>query len=361
MSLSTVRRRAFWIAALALVAVATPLTGILYNRSSRGGPSSQETKGNPDASASSGEVVVCFGQVDLEHGVTALYPLQPGRVVKVLVREGQTVDAGTILIQLEDGVAKSRVAEAQAALDEAKLRLDQAHQLPQQHQSRIAQQKDAVEAMRRRLSAARHQFDRQKKLVEKQLVDANDLAVSEDHVRELEAMLRGEEKRLADLNRQNPADDEKRAEKEVALMTARREQAQIGLEECALKAPRRGSVLRLLVGPGDVLSSQPKQPAIQFAIEEPQIVRAEVEQEFVGRVAVGQPVVVEDESNTERAWRGKVARVSNWVTQRRSVMHEPMQFTDVRTVETVVTLDSGQPPLRIGQRVRVRVGAEMSR
>ena len=32
---------------------------------------------------------------------------------------------------------------------------------------------------------------------------------------------------------------------------------------------------------------------------------------------------------------------------------EPLQFNDVRTLECIVTLDPGQPPLRIGQRVRV--------
>ena len=114
------------------------------------------------------------------------------------------------------------------------------------------------------------------------------LAVSEDHVREVEAMLHGEEKRLEDLKRQDIENDIHRAEKEVAIMKARRDQARFALEECVLKAPRRGSVLRLLVGPGDVLSSQPKQPAVQFAIEGPLIVRADVEQEFVGRIAVGQ-------------------------------------------------------------------------
>ena len=32
---------------------------------------------------------------------------------------------------------------------------------------------------------------------------------------------------------------------------------------------------------------------------------------------------------------------------------EPLQFNDVRTLECIVTLDPDQPPLRIGQRVRV--------
>src|SRR6185437_10677088 len=154
-----------------------------------------------------------------------------------------------------------------------------------------------------------------------------------------------------------PADDQRRAEKEVAVMRARRDQARFALEDCTLKAPRRGTVLRLLVGPGDVLSSQAKRPAVQFAIEGRQVVRADVAQEFIGRVSVGQAVLVEDEARSGKVWRGKVERISNWITQRRSVMQQPFEFNDVRTVETLITLDSGQPPLRIGQRVRVRIGS----
>jgi multidrug resistance efflux pump len=248
------------------------------------------------------------------------------------------------------------VAEAQAALDAAKLRLDQARKMPEQHRSRISQQQDAVEAMRRRRDAAQHQFDRQKELAKKQLVDANDLTVSEDKVREVQAMLRGEEKRLDELKKQDPLDDERRSEKDVAMMQARLDQARFALGDCILKAPRRGTVLRVLVGPGDVLSSQPKQPAVQFAIEGPQVVRANVEQEFIGRVETGQTALITDETDSGAVWRGKVERVSNWITQRRSVLQEPFEFNDVRTVETLITLEPSQPPLRIGQRVRVRIG-----
>ena len=357
MNRTSTSRRLLWVLLLLLIAAGTPAAGLLFSYSSRGEPPSPSQSRDKSASNTTGAGgVVCFGQVDLEHGVTAIFPVQPGRVAEVLVQEGQTVSEGTPLIRLEDRLARSRLAEAEAALEESEIRLNQARKAPRQQRSRVAQQQDAVEAMRGRLSAARHQLARQQELQKKQLVDANDLAVSEDHVRELEAMLRGEEKRLEELKDHDPAEDIRRAEKEVAVMRARREQAQIGLDDCVLKAPRKGTVLRLLAGPGDVLSGQPKQPAVQFAIEGRQVVRADVEQEFIGRVAVGQSVQVEDESNAGRVWRGRVERVANWITQRRAVMQEPFEFNDVRTIETLITLDANQPPLRIGQRVRVRIG-----
>ncbi|MHB1423462.1 MAG: HlyD family secretion protein [Gemmataceae bacterium] len=354
MKRSSTPRRAWWLLLLVLLAACTPAAGLLFSYSSRGVPSADNAR-NHEKSASSSEIV-CFGQVDLLHGVTALFPLQPGRVVAVLVEEGQIVDRGTVLVRLEDGAARSRVAEARAALDETELRLKQTRKLPKEQLDRIDQQQDAVEAMKNRLAAARHQHSRQSKWVKDKLADANDLAVSEDRVKELEAMLRGEEKRLDELKRRDIADDIRRAEKEVEVMKARLDQARFALEECVLKAPTRGSVLRLLVGPGDVLGSQAKQPAVQFAGEGPLVVRADAEQASINRDLVGETVQVEDESHSDLKWSGKVRRVANWITQRRSVLNEPFQLNDVPTVEVLITLDSDKPALRIGQRVRVHIG-----
>jgi hypothetical protein len=115
-------------------------------------------------------------------------------------------------------------------------------------------------------------------------------------------------------------------------------------------------VLRLHVGPGEVLTGQAKQPAVVFAADGPQIIRAEVEQEFAGRVKPGQPALVQDETDSSLTWRGQVEYVSGWFTKGRSVSPDPFGFNDVRTVESRVSLEPGQPPLRLGQRVRVTVG-----
>jgi multidrug resistance efflux pump len=300
--------------------------------------------------------VVCFGTADLENGVASLSPLQPGRVVEVLVQENQTVAAGTVLLRLEDDLARSRLTEAQAALEAAQVQLAQARKQPEAQRGRIAQQRDSVQAMAYKVSAARRMLERQQHLLQSRLTTSQEAAAAEDQVKELEALERAEKQRLADLETQDPENDMRRAEKEVAVLQAKREQARLGLEECRLRAPMAGTVLRLLVGPGDLVGGLPKQPAVLFAADTPLVVRAEVEQEFAGRLAVGQTVVVQDEASSDGTWHGRVSRIARWYSQRRTVLNTPLQMTDVRTVECLISLDKGQAPLRIGQRVRVLVG-----
>ena len=107
-----------------------------------------------------------------------------------------------------------------------------------------------------------------------------------------------------------------------------------------------------------MIAGEPRQPPIEFCPGGPRIIRAEVEQEFVGRVAAGQPALIKDDVQPGSTWQGKVTRVADWYAQRRPILHDPSLFTDVRTVEILIAVDPGQPPLRIGQRVRVTIGQE---
>ena len=218
--------------------------------------------------------------MDLEHGVASLYPLQPGRVAEVLVAENQEVTQGAELLRLEDGIARSRLAEAEAAVELAQLQLRQARKQPELHRSRIAQQQAMRDAMDSRVAAARRVLAREEKLAKSAIITESDRSISEEKIRELEALERAEAERLAELEAQDVEVEVRRAEYELKAAEARREQARLALEECRVRAPRPGTVLRILVGPGDVLGGQPGQPAVLFAADGPQVIRATVEQEF---------------------------------------------------------------------------------
>jgi len=300
--------------------------------------------------------VACFGHVDVKHGVTSLYPTQPGRVAEVLVEENQPVKAGTMLLRLEDSAAHLRVQEAEADLKSARIQLVEARKRPRQHQSRLAQMRAAVDALNNRLAAAQCVRDDKAELYARQLIRKTDFDVSSNQVKEVEALLQAERAKLAELQLLDPAADVGRAEEEVKARQARLQQAQEALKECGLQAPTDGKVLRVLVGRGEMLGAVPKQAAILFCPDGPRIIRAEVEQEFASHVQISQPASIRDDSNEPTVWRGRVIALSDWYTQRRSVLQEPLQVNDVRTLECLIALDPGQPPLRIGQRVRVLIG-----
>jgi HlyD family secretion protein len=297
--------------------------------------------------------VVCVGHVDTERGVSALSPLQSGRVAQILVSEGQAVKAGAVLLRLDEGMARNRVQEADQDLKASLAQRVQVKQAPAQHQAKVAQQQALIEVMQRRLSAAEHALAVKQKLRKDNFLNAEELHGAADLVDELRAAVRAEQQKLQELRLVDPQVLVARAEAEAAAKQARLDQARQGLEECTLRAPMDGTVLRIHVSPGDVLGPQAKQPAVLFCPAGPRVVRAEVEQEYASRVKAGQVALIQDDTRAEDRWRGKVLRVSDWYTQRRSVMQDPLQLNDVRTLECIIAVEAGQPAVRIGQRVRV--------
>jgi multidrug resistance efflux pump len=311
-----------------------------------------------DGAARPGRGVVCFGYVDMEHGITSLYPLAPGRVTRVEVRENQEVEAGQVLVRLDDYQARRKVREAEADLVAAQEQLGQARKMPEQHRARLTQQRAAIKAVQHRLEGARLLLTRKRDLVDKQLLHAAEADAAEALVQELQALERAEKSKLAELELNDPSVGVRSACANVSAKEARLDQARRVVEDCALKAPEAGTVLRLLANPGDVLGTPPKQPAVLFCPRGRRIIRAEVEQEFAGRVAIDQVASIQDDATSGTIWRGRVLRISDWYTQRRSIMPEPNQLNDVRTLECLIALDDPKAPLRIGQRVRVTLRAK---
>lgn len=308
----------------------------------------------PELAAAEG--VICFGHVDLEHGVASLHPLTPGRVVEVAVQEGDAVQAGAVLVRLDSRAARARLREAEADVRAAEDQLAQTRTLPRHHERKVAQQRAALEAVRHRLEAAEILLAHKRTLAKDRLVGADDVRVAQAQVDELQAVQAGEREKARELELDDPAEPVRRAQLQLEVRRLRVEEARREEGECALTAPADGTVLRVLVNAGDVLGTQAAKPAVLFCPRGPRIIRAEVEQEFAGRVRVGQEAVVQDDTTAGPRWRGHVVRRADWFTERRAVSPEPAQFTDVRTLEFIVALEPGQAALPIGQRVRVTIG-----
>ncbi len=299
---------------------------------------------------------VLSGFVDVEEGIISLYPLVPGRVEKVLARENQNVPKGADLLLLNDRVAKLKLREAEADLKAAEAKLTGARLLPELHQSKLFQLKQGVEVFAKRLSGAQHKLKRAQDLYKTKFMSLEELKAATDQVKEMEAGARAEREKLRSLEKIDPNLDVIQAEANVEAKKAQLEEAKFGLHEQVLRAPAAGLVLRVNVGPGDVLGPIPKDAAILFCINQRRIIRANVEQEFANEIKVGRLVTVEDFINHDSTrWQGKIARIADVFMQPRTL--QPQRITlsgdDTRTLECIIDLDPGQAPLRLGQRLRV--------
>jgi multidrug resistance efflux pump len=347
------RRR--WLSFVWLLGVATlavSLAGAGWMMRTNAGP---QTGGNTGGTANF--ALYSIGHVDVENGVSFPYPVGPGRVVEVKVREGQAVKEGDVLLRMDERTQREDFDRAENAVKAAGLKIDEADNAKRKHAELVQAQAHAAEAAERKAETARAVHEWKKKLVERKAIAPEDAEVAEKQVREAEAAAKGEASKLAalKLDAEQIAIERRLAESDVTDKKLLRDRAKRALDECLVKAPSDGLVLRLDVRTGDLLAAQPKSPPVIFCPAGPRVVRVEVEQEWAGRVQEGQVASIEDDTSNGDGpkWTGKVVRVGDWMAHRRSILPDPSQFHDIRTLECIVTLDPGQPPLRIGQRVRV--------
>lgn len=298
-----------------------------------------------------------LGYADIEGGVTPLYPLQQGRVKSIEARENELVKAGEPLFHLEDTVQAIKVREAKRDLQIAQDQLRYAEARVTEADKQIAAQEVAIDAAKIKVQQAQVALNKQKRYKQSDISDKEELQNAELLVQLAGEGVKGEQKKLDAAKAARAAADPlvAAARHKVEAKTDQLEEAQHAVKECIVRAPVDGTPLRILVTVGQALGSNPRQPAIQFAADRPLLVRAEVEQEFVGHVHQDQEVVIQDHVTGQELGHGKVVSIAHWYASRRSASSELLTMnSDVRTLECIIKIVSKTREIRIGQRVRVQ-------
>lgn len=347
-------RLARWMAGFGLLVLAGSFLVVIGGAApSRDLPDPDARNATPPA-ANSERRSVAVAFVDVEEGTTPLYPMRPGRVVELPVREGVSVKQGDVLLRVDDSLARIDLERAKLDLQGAEVRLRSAKNLVAKHKGQIEALREAVEVQKAEQAEAEAGLSKAQRFFENKLGGTReDVLILEKKVARATAGVRAKQKELESVQAMDATDAVRAAEVEIANKKEQIKAAEKGVEECVLRAPRDGSMLRLLVNVGEVLGPSPQRPALVFCSSGPRIVRAEVEQEFAGRIRLGQNATIRDDATGGGNWKGKVTRVSDWYAHRRSILFEPMQYNDMRTMEVILSVEPNSTPLKIGQRVLV--------
>lgn len=321
-------------------------------------PSHKPSTSSTAASRSTDVFPWCsLGYADIQGGVTQLYPMQPGRIKSIEARENEPVKAGEPLFQMEDTVQRSKARQAEAAWKGAQQQQRYAEARIAEADKQIAAQEVAIKAAKIKVDQAQVALKRQKRFAKDDIGDNEELQNAVLTVRLAEEGVRGEQKKLDAVKAAKAAAEPLAAAagENVEAKQAQLEEAQNAVKECVVRAPVDGIPLRILVNVGQMLGTNPRQPAIQFAAQSPLLVRAEVEQEFAGHVRPGQEVVIQDHVTGQECGRGKVVSLALWYAPRRNASPDLLAMNnDVRTLECIIKIESKSREIRIGQRVRVQ-------
>ena len=302
--------------------------------------------------------VVCTGRVDAAGMVIPLEPVVAGRVAKLGagITEGGPVRKGQEILRIEDDSARFRLLQAEAVVNAAQVDVDAAISEAERFPAQIAARGLLLDAAGAKLESARKMLEQRRDQQTFVPLGRPELEALEAQIREMSLMEAAERATIADLKKLDPDLRVRLARAKLSAAQADRSFAQKAVQECILQAPSNGTILRLQVTIGGVIAPGTPLPPVIFAPAGPLVIRAEIDQEFLGRVKAGMRAIAQDENHPEgRTWAGRVRSVAGWVAMRRTIVLDPGELNDVRTVECVIDLDPPVNDLWIGQRMRVRL------
>jgi HlyD family secretion protein len=255
-------------------------------------------------------VAVAKGRVDIEGGLIQVAAARDGVIAEVLVEEGARVSKGDLLARQDARAAEVMLLEAEAAITPALER---------------------VNLLATQLIAARREQTRIERLAEAGAEMLRTRDEAQDRVRQLISEMRV-------------------ARAEARAVRARVSVARLEVEQREIRAPIDGIIVRRSAQPGAGTSTLNVTSLFAIAPQTPRIVRAELEESFIGHVALGQRVDIVAEADPSQTGTGQVVRIGQVFGVKRGV-DDPSEKVDERVVEVVTSVDAQS--FLIGQRVRV--------
>lgn len=275
-----------------------------------------------------------------------LAPSVGGRVAAIRVDEGDVVEAGRVLVELESGPEVAALAAAEAEVAEAEVEVSR---------TRSGVRREEVEALTREAEAARVRAELSADVFERLQRASAGGGVTTDELDR--ARRQAEEDRLtaevAAARRQagqrgRPL-DVRLAEARLQAARARRDQAQANLERLRIVAPTAGEVLEVHYRVGEYVQPGGEEPVVILGDTSTLRARVDVDERDIARLAVGaRALLVVDALPAER-FEGTVVTVGRRMGRKNIRTDEPTERIDTKILEVVVDLGE-QERLVVGQR-----------
>ncbi len=268
----------------------------------------------------------------------------PGVVSAVHVEEGAQVSAGQLLLELDAQAEQADVAQAQAALDAARARLDELREGARPEE--LDQARRDTEAAVARATDAREKLAQARALLDaggttrSQALEAQRTAEAE------EARERSSQARLAALERGTRKTSLASASAEVARARALLTQAEARLALKRLLAPADGTVVEVRVRTGEAVATDGPAPMALADLARLEV-KVDVPEAKATLVRPGQRAVITVEALPATTFPGHVTRVDLEADRQKG------------TLEVTVVFDEGSALALVRPRMAARVAIDV--
>jgi HlyD family secretion protein len=242
----------------------------------------------------------------IEAAMVDLSPKVTGRVREVLVKEGDRVKAGDVLVRLDLGETGLTVARDKSGVAAAQARVRDL-EAGTRH-SELGAAEAEVNDRKAALELAKKELDRQRFMLERKVGTQRDVDRASTDVERQTAAVSAASNRLTALREGARRNQVQQARDEVSRAETVLEQSQTVVNEGELRAPADTIVVHRFVEPGQLVI--PGQPTLTLAFLDRLYVRTFVPETVRGRVRPGVEADVIVDAFKDKIFKGKVAEIA---------------------------------------------------
>ena len=248
------------------------------------------------------------GKVEPVHGFEAHAPLA-GTIQKLLVKEGDRVQAGQLLLVMDDSRGRADLAVAQTRLKGAQERY--ANLIAGGTEQQLLSRRSELQKATTEREGAQRQLDALTRLQQKGAATQVEVAAAADRLARAKADLTELQSEV-----RYSAPEKDRAQGEINDAKVAIQLAQDMISKCNVRAPSAGIVYFLPVRAGGFVNTG--ELLLQEADLSQLQVRAFVDEPEIGRLSIGQTVRITWDAMPGRVWEGTVASLPSTVVSRGS-------------------------------------------
>jgi len=283
-----------------------------------------------------------------------LRPRLDGRIVKLPIRDGQLVEQGEILLQLDDQQYQHEVALAAARLDLAKAELKRL--VNGAHDQERIEAVALCRAKQAELECAELAWKRIGELHESKAISDEAADNQRTQVAALKAEVEAARARQKLLEAPARDDEVQMANARIQAAKAQLELAKVRLERTKLRAPSSGRILKVEVEMGELSGPDSLRPAVILVDTSAFRVRAFVEELDAPRLKLGMTATVVADGLPNQQLKGRISRLSPRMSRKQLWSDRPTERYDTKTREVWLELEDAQE-LVVGLRVDVTIDA----
>lgn len=288
------------------------------------------------------------GVIEPKDRETRLASSVGGRIASVFVREGDRVEVGTLVVQLDDTLERAAVVAAESELAVAKA---------ESVRTRRGVRKEDVEAIVADFEALTARARLSSDVLARSEALAASGAISQSELDNARGTFEVDRANLASIEAKKRAavsgsrfEDIAIAMARVSAAEARLAQATAARSQREVRSPIQGQVLQLKVRAGEYYNPLGAEPLALVGDTSELRVRIDIDERNVGKVSLGMPGFVTLSAFGERKFAGKVVAIGERMGRKNLRTDDPTERIDTKILEVVMALDNALG-LRPGQRV----------